>query len=58
MELKTFPLKFTVEYLDRIEQAAGRGNKEKFIRAAIEEKLLLEEMDSLLMKEETNEREE
>ena len=54
MELKTLPLKFTAEYLDRIEKAAGRGNKEKFIRTAIEEKLLIEEMDSLLMEGEGN----
>lgn len=39
MKIKTFPLQFTEGYLKRIEKAAGKRNKTKFIYDAIEKAL-------------------
>lgn len=39
MKIKTFPLQFTEEKLNEIEQYAGKGNKKQFILDAIEEKI-------------------
>jgi len=47
-KLKTFPLIFPAEYLQLIEDVAGKGNIKKFIMKAIEEKILIENMNKKL----------
>ncbi len=45
---KTFPLVFLTDYLKKIEETAGKGNIKKFIMKAIEEKMLIENIDKSL----------
>ena len=47
-EIKTFPLKFTKEYLRQIEAVAGKRNIKKFIMKAIEEKMLISKTEKRL----------